>query len=227
MSSEDDDLREWLLEAGDYAQVRKNPSFLLFLAAVGMKTGSIGQNRGYQHVVVDEAQDIRPVEWWMLTKLFRDGTEPRWSLFGDMNQRRSDFTWDSWDLLTDRLEPAAADAQPEPPAVLGTGYRSTREILRKEGLWGPPVRMDQVGWPIRWQGSSWSRVICPCVVWAGSGRALQSRSGSSTAASALCAAREAGVPRRVFLSRRSWPQLYIDQRRHEHSHARNQHEHLK
>ena len=129
MSSEDDDLREWLLQAGGYSEVRKDRSFLLLLAAVGMKTGFIGQHSGYQHIVVDEVQDIRPVEWWMLTKLFRD-EKPRWSLFGDMNQRRSDFTWESWELLTDRLELAAVGAEPEPPSVLGAGYRSTREILR-------------------------------------------------------------------------------------------------
>lgn len=45
----------------------------------------------------------------MLTKLFRDGIESRWSLFGDMNQRRSDFTWDSWKKLTDCLELTAVD----------------------------------------------------------------------------------------------------------------------
>ena len=129
MSSEDDDLREWLLQAGGYSEVRKDRSFLLLLAAVGMKTGFIGQHSSYQHIVVDEVQDIRPVEWWMLTKLFRD-EKPRWSLFGDMNQRRSDFTWESWELLTDRLELAAVGAEPEPPSVLGAGYRSTREILR-------------------------------------------------------------------------------------------------
>ena len=66
----------------------------------------------------------------MLTKLFRAETEPRWSLLGDMNQRRSDFTWESWEKLTDRLELAAVDAPPAPPIVLDTGYRSTQEILR-------------------------------------------------------------------------------------------------
>lgn len=130
MSSEDDDLSKWLLHAGDYEEVRKDPSFLLFLAAVGLKTGFIGRHGNYQHIVVDEAQDIRPVEWWMLTKLFRDGIESRWSLFGDMNQRRSDFTWDSWKKLSDCLELTAVDAQRERPIVLGAGYRSTREILR-------------------------------------------------------------------------------------------------
>ena len=128
--SGEDELKEWLLDAGSYQAVRRGSAYLLFSAAVGIVTGGIGRHSGYQHLVVDEAQDIRPVEWWMLTKLFRAGTEPRWSLFGDMNQRRSDFTWGSWEELTDRLELAAVDAAAGGPLVLDTGYRSTREILR-------------------------------------------------------------------------------------------------
>ena len=130
MPADEEELKEWLLQAGSYEVARNGPSYLLFLAAVGIATGRIGQHSRYQHLVVDEAQDIRPVEWWMLTKLFRAETEPRWSLLGDMNQRRSDFTWESWEKLTDRLELAAVDAPPAPPIVLDTGYRSTQEILR-------------------------------------------------------------------------------------------------
>ena len=130
MPADEDELKEWLLQAGSYQNARNEPSFLLFLAAVGIATGRVGQHSGYQQIVVDEAQDIRPIEWWMLTKLFRAGTEPCWSLFGDMNQRRSDFTWESWEKLTDRLELAAVDAPPPAPIVLDSGYRSTQEILR-------------------------------------------------------------------------------------------------
>ena len=130
LSDSDNDLKAWLLKAERYENIRKNPSYLLFLAAVGLATGRRGDHIGYQHIVVDEAQDLRPLEWRLLTKLHRPGAEPRWSLLGDMNQRRSDFTWDSWEQLADRLELATADSPLEPPVVLGAGYRSTREILR-------------------------------------------------------------------------------------------------
>ncbi|MCY4664173.1 MAG: AAA family ATPase, partial [Acidimicrobiaceae bacterium] len=126
---ESTDLSTWLLEAGSYQQARRDSSYLLFLAAAGLAASGAGKHSGHQHIVVDEAQDIRPVEWWMLSRMFRAGAEERWSLLGDMNQRRSDSAWESWETLTDRLELSSTDGQPLVPEVLGSGYRSTREIL--------------------------------------------------------------------------------------------------
>ena len=128
--NEGTDLSEWLLAAENYDRARRNPSYLLFLAAASIATAGTGPHGGLQHIVVDEAQDIRPIEWWMLTRMYRAGTEARWSLFGDMNQRRSDFTWDSWEKLTDLLELCSVDGELLEPEQLGDGYRSTREILR-------------------------------------------------------------------------------------------------
>lgn len=130
---EDTDLSAWLLEAGDYEQARRDPSYLLFLAAAGIVAGSAGPHNGYQHIVVDEVQDIRPVEWWMLSRMFRKGTKERWSLFGDMNQRRSDSTWESWETAIGQLELSGADGQSPVPELLDSGYRSTREILEYAG----------------------------------------------------------------------------------------------
>ena len=126
--SDQDEFKQWLLEAGSYESARRNSSYVLFLAAVGMTVGR-GTNERYEHIVVDEAQDIRPVEWWMLTKLLRAGAEARWSVLGDMNQRRSDFTWESWVELAHRLELSGAE-EAVPHETLDSGYRSTREILR-------------------------------------------------------------------------------------------------
>ena len=128
------DLRDWLLDASDYRSARRDPSYLLFLAAAGIITGQLGVHGDQQHIVVDEAQDIRPVEWWMLSKMFRAGTKERWSLFGDMNQRRSEFTWQSWESLVDLLQLSDPDSEQLPePEDLSIGYRSTREILRYAG----------------------------------------------------------------------------------------------
>ena len=132
---EDSELSEWLLGAGDYQNARRDPSYLLFLAAAGVVTGWLQPAHGdNQHIVVDEAQDLRPVEWWMLSKMFRAGAEERWSVFGDMNQRRSDFTWTSWEDLADLLQLSEPDSDQLPePEDLHNGYRSTRQILGYAG----------------------------------------------------------------------------------------------
>ena len=122
------DLSEWLLDAGSFEAARSDPSYLLLLAAAGVAAG-VGSRSSHQHIVVDEAQDIRPIEWWMLSKMFRAGTDARWSLFGDMNQRRSGVTWQSWSTLADRLELAPSDEPLLEPEILHAGYRSTLEIL--------------------------------------------------------------------------------------------------
>ncbi len=46
------------------------------------------------HVIVDEAQDVRPIEWRILRLLVRP--DAGWTLVGDMNQRRSDHSALSW-----------------------------------------------------------------------------------------------------------------------------------
>ncbi|MCY4068275.1 MAG: AAA family ATPase [Acidimicrobiaceae bacterium] len=128
------DLSDWLLRAGDHKRASRDSSYLLFLAAVGLVSGRSSLHMGYQHIVVDEAQDIRPLEWWMLSKMFRAGAQERWSVLGDMNQRRSDFTWPDWGTLADRLELSAADDEHLlKPVELSCGYRSTREILAYAG----------------------------------------------------------------------------------------------
>ena len=132
---EDSELSEWLLDAGDYQNARRDPSYLLFLSAAGVVTGWLQPAHGdNQHIVVDEAQDLRPVEWWMLSRMFRAGAEERWSVFGDMNQRRSDFTWTSWESLADLLQLSEPDSDQLPePEDLHNGYRSTRQILSYAG----------------------------------------------------------------------------------------------
>ncbi|TKJ28317.1 hypothetical protein A6V29_02635 [Blastococcus sp. CCUG 61487] len=54
------------------------------------------------HVIVDEAQDVRPIEWRILRHLVRE--EAGWTLVGDMNQRRSDHSSMSWQQSLELLE---------------------------------------------------------------------------------------------------------------------------
>ena len=126
---DDEEHRAWLADAGDYAGARQDWSYLLFLAGIGMSVDLCNCKEKYEHLIVDEVQDIRPAEWWILNALLRRGG--RWSLFGDTNQRRADFASPSWEqLLQDELELDRADGSKLGYEVLATGYRSTRQILR-------------------------------------------------------------------------------------------------
>ena len=123
--------RDWLSSARSYENARRDASYLLFLASIGMAILPPSSKALYEHLIVDEVQDLRPAEWRILdTLLHPDG---RWSLFGDMNQRRADVTWDSWVSLLTHLDLVPVhDPTPE-PEVLDTGYRSNDVILRYAG----------------------------------------------------------------------------------------------
>ena len=75
----------------------------------------------FDHIIVDEAQDVSPIEWNVLDQyLARDGQR---TLVGDINQRRSDTTYGSWQEIADHLVlgdgDSAFDIQP-----MRRGYRS-------------------------------------------------------------------------------------------------------
>ena len=79
----------------------------------------------YDHVIVDEAQDLRPLEW-RIVDAFNSGT---WTLIGDINQRRTDWTYSSWEHLATNLG-IADDAGRFEPIVFQQGFRSTEPIMR-------------------------------------------------------------------------------------------------
>ncbi len=149
-------LSQWLLRAKSAEGVRKDPSYLLFLANVGLAVEPPAGPRMFHHLIVDEVQDLRGAEWYMLLRFLDSGRGL--SLFGDMNQRRSDTTVMSWQDLADELEISAEDSSPFEPEVLEQGYRSTRQILDyaanlldaadrhpKSLLEGPEPRVRRVG----------------------------------------------------------------------------------
>ena len=75
----------------------------------------------FDHVVVDEAQDVLPLEWRLLARL---NAGDQWSLFGDMQQRRSDWCYASWAELREAVGlPGDAEVQ-----QCGGVYRSTAAI---------------------------------------------------------------------------------------------------
>ncbi len=78
-----------------------------------------GRFTKFSHIIVDEAQDLRPLEWAIL-RLLNGGS---WTILGDLNQRRTLFTDSSWEAIGNRLD---ADL---PVVELKQGYRSTEAIM--------------------------------------------------------------------------------------------------
>jgi DNA helicase II / ATP-dependent DNA helicase PcrA len=76
-----------------------------------------------EHIIVDEAQDVTPLEWLLLKAINETTT---WTLLGDLNQRRSDHTLADWQQVLEVLELECTDA---PIRKLQRGYRSTKPIM--------------------------------------------------------------------------------------------------
>lgn len=79
--------------------------------------------KSIEHIIVDEAQDVTPLEWLLLDEI---NEADAWTILGDLNQRRSDHTLASWAQVMDVL---AIDPD-TPVRRLQRGYRSTRPILQ-------------------------------------------------------------------------------------------------
>jgi len=80
----------------------------------------------YDHIIVDEAQDIRPLEWRIL-KSRNVGNS--WTILGDMNQRRTDHSYSSWESLISQTE-LIKDADNFSVSQFVRGYRSTSSIMK-------------------------------------------------------------------------------------------------
>lgn len=79
----------------------------------------------FDHIIVDEAQDVRPLEWRLLKSLNRGGM---WTILGDMNQRRSDWSYHSWDHIARDID--LIDENEEASVkIFKRGYRSTGPII--------------------------------------------------------------------------------------------------
>lgn len=75
-----------------------------------------------EHIIVDEAQDVTPLEWLLLDEI---NEADAWTILGDLNQRRSDHTLSSWAPVLDVI---AIDPK-TPIRTMRRGYRSTKPIL--------------------------------------------------------------------------------------------------
>ena len=122
----DPELSAWLQAVGSFQNAQSHYRYLPFLATAGVAVMPHVDQR-VDHLIVDEAQDVPPLVWHILLSFVREGGSV--SLFGDMNQRRSDWTSNSWEELAVDLE-LTDDEGVVPLRNLQTGYRTTKAILR-------------------------------------------------------------------------------------------------
>lgn len=120
----DDEVTAWLRSSGGWDHVRRSRAHLGLVAAVGQALGR-GDGGRLDHLIVDEAQDIRPLEWKLIDARRRPGSTM--TLVGDLNQRRCDWSASSWQQIADDLELADGKV---PVERLKVAYRSTKSILR-------------------------------------------------------------------------------------------------
>ncbi len=125
------EFRRWLLkEVKSYDNARQQERFLPFLAALHLAAGP-PTDLTFQHLIVDEAQDLRPLEWRCLQKLLRrDGN---WTILGDEHQQRAGWTSPSWNEIARLYLELTDDEGSFRLTELDTAYRSTSEILRFAG----------------------------------------------------------------------------------------------
>ena len=85
--------------------------------------GRIDRPSGYAHVLVDEAQDLSPMQWRMLS---RRGRAASWTVVGDAAQA-------SWSDLVEagRAREEAFTGQQRRAFHMDTNYRNAREIFDK------------------------------------------------------------------------------------------------
>lgn len=99
-------------------------AYIPILATIQWEVAKPADLVGIEHIIVDEAQDVTPLEWDLLASM---NAAHAWTIVGDLNQRRSDHTLASWRQILDLLAIPYGD----PPILrLDRGYRSTLPILR-------------------------------------------------------------------------------------------------
>jgi DNA helicase II / ATP-dependent DNA helicase PcrA len=128
--SSDDAQIGWMKALPDFDRAFKLRRYLPLMAQCRIAYKPIPGSDKYDRIIVDEAQDVSPIEWNVLGQyLARDG---QWTLVGDMNQRRSDTTYGSWQEIADHLVLGDGDSAFD-VQTMRRGYRSTDPILRFAG----------------------------------------------------------------------------------------------
>ncbi|MFV2127591.1 UvrD-helicase domain-containing protein [Micromonospora sp. LOL_013] len=116
--------RRWIETLPPFPRAWGKRRYLPLFAQLGLLLSN-KQSR-YDHIVVDEAQDVSELEWEIIRSHNAGG---RWTIVGDLNQRRRlDVVRLDWNELAERLH-LLPDAQLFQPEIVERGYRSTQPIL--------------------------------------------------------------------------------------------------
>jgi DNA helicase IV len=94
---------------------------LALLDEAGFLTG--GRTRSYGHVVVDEAQDLTPMQFRMIARRTPTGSV---TVLGDLAQATGPWSYGNWTEVRDILERGSAQPQ---HAELTLGYRAPGRVL--------------------------------------------------------------------------------------------------
>ncbi len=92
-------------------------------AAPDKESDTVGELRSFGHVLVDEAQDLTPMQWRMLARRCPVGS---FTIVGDLGQASRPGAADSWDDVLDQLPQRRI-----PPrfATLSVNYRTPAEVM--------------------------------------------------------------------------------------------------
>jgi DNA helicase IV len=81
-----------------------------------------GRTRSYGHVVIDEAQDLTPMQYRMVARRMPTGSM---TILGDLAQATGPWTYNSWDEILEHLPSRAPTRRDE----LTLGYRAPGRVL--------------------------------------------------------------------------------------------------
>ncbi|MEV6695329.1 AAA family ATPase [Micromonospora sp. NPDC051196] len=116
--------QQWIQSLPPFPKAWGKRRYLPLFAQLGLLLST--KRSKYDHIVVDEAQDVSELEWEIIQAHNAGG---RWTIVGDLNQRRRlDINHLDWHELAKRLH-ILPDAKLFQPEVVERGYRCTQPIL--------------------------------------------------------------------------------------------------
>lgn len=118
----DPEWRSYLQDLPAYRHALMMRAYSPLLAYIQWEMAPLPDLKDIQHIIIDESQDVTPLGWVLLDEI---NVGDRWTVLGDLNQRRSDHTPTNWPEILDLI----AINEGTPVFELAIGYRSTRPIL--------------------------------------------------------------------------------------------------